>query len=415
MKKRTCNVCISMVLLFLLVFGTLTGYAAEESELEVLFNRLDAAEKQDLRKISSEMLSDFFDNPVEFVNAMAKKTKLERDTILFNLFYQSQLEDREEALHKVIQEQLPEELRETYIPTFIHFSTFLPFFDVQDDAWYAGGVRYVYGKGIMYGTDSAAFSPDTKLTRGMLVTILYRMSGSEAVEGDSDFTDVTSDAWYAPAVSWAVKKGIVFGFDDQTFRPDDRTTREQMATLLYRYDQIFGTQPDVDYSTMTLDSLFDRVEQTDGHAAEMLFHEILHRFIDDAPSFVEILFSRDPALQNGIKYNILAQVQLEAEEANYENALNQLSEEQKEQMIAFYIDPPSQNELRPARPAAMWQYKDVDEIGDWAKASVIWAVQHQLLQGYNQNISPKGDTTRAQMAVVLTRYLDESIETGVRD
>ena len=108
------------------------------------------------------------------------------------------------------------------------------FRDVQADAWYADAVQYVVSEGLMNGTDAATFSPDAPMSRAMLVTVLYRLSGEPAVSQDSGFADVASDAYYADAVSWAVGEGIVTGTSQTTFSPDESVTREQMAVLLYR-------------------------------------------------------------------------------------------------------------------------------------------------------------------------------------
>ena len=108
------------------------------------------------------------------------------------------------------------------------------FRDVQADAWYADAVQYVVSEGLMNGTDAATFSPDAPMSRAMLVTVLYRLSGEPALSQDSGFADVASDAYYADAVSWAVGEGIVTGTSQTTFSPDESVTREQMAVLLYR-------------------------------------------------------------------------------------------------------------------------------------------------------------------------------------
>ena len=105
---------------------------------------------------------------------------------------------------------------------------------MQADAWYADAVQYVVSEGLMNGTDAATFSPDAPMSRAMLVTVLYRLSGEPAVSQDSGFADVASDAYYADAVSWAVGEGIVTGTSQTTFSPDESVTREQMAVLLYR-------------------------------------------------------------------------------------------------------------------------------------------------------------------------------------
>ncbi len=113
-----------------------------------------------------------------------------------------------------------------------------PFSDVADDVWYRDSVQYVHENGLMTGTGADTFSPDRTTTRGMIVTILYRLEGAPELEKElwgEPFADVDADAWYAGAVYWARANGIVTGYSDELFGPDDTITREQMATILYRY------------------------------------------------------------------------------------------------------------------------------------------------------------------------------------
>ena len=84
------------------------------------------------------------------------------------------------------------------------------------------------------GVSDTAFSPNSTLTRSMLVTILHRLEGTPAASGNS-FADVASGTWYTDAVSWAAANGIVTGYSDTQFGPDDSITREQLAAILYRY------------------------------------------------------------------------------------------------------------------------------------------------------------------------------------
>ena len=111
----------------------------------------------------------------------------------------------------------------------------LPFADVSGSDWFYNDVRYVYEKGIMDGTGADRFSPNAPLTRAMIVTILYRMDGSPAMSGASDFKDVDSNKWFAKAVAWAAANGIVNGYGSGLFGPNDPVTREQLAAILYRY------------------------------------------------------------------------------------------------------------------------------------------------------------------------------------
>jgi hypothetical protein len=111
----------------------------------------------------------------------------------------------------------------------------LPFEDVGQGDWYYESVAYVYSKGLMTGTSDTAFSPQGTMTRGMVVTILYRLAGSPAAPAWSPFSDVTTGKYYATAVSWAAWNGVVNGVTSSTFQPNSSVTREQLAAILYRY------------------------------------------------------------------------------------------------------------------------------------------------------------------------------------
>ena len=103
-------------------------------------------------------------------------------------------------------------------------------------AWLMSGVDFVLLNGLMNGMSSKEFAPEGKLTRAQLVTILYRMAGSPSVEGlKNPFTDVPGGTWYTDAVIWAADKGVVTGTTATTFAPDVNITREQIATILFRY------------------------------------------------------------------------------------------------------------------------------------------------------------------------------------
>ena len=116
----------------------------------------------------------------------------------------------------------------------------LPFTDVKTGDWFYEAVQYVYDKGMMTGVSADRFAPASTTTRGMIVTILYRLENEPAVSGGSAFTDVESGAWYANAVAWAAANDIVNGTSATTFAPNSPITREQMATMLYRFAQYKG-------------------------------------------------------------------------------------------------------------------------------------------------------------------------------
>ena len=120
----------------------------------------------------------------------------------------------------------------------------MPFTDVATGAWYYSAVSYVYEKGLVIGTADDRFSPNSTLTRGMIVTILYRNAGEPGVAGVSNpFSDVPGDTWYTDAVKWASSNGIINGYGNGKFGPEDPVTKEQLAALIYRTQQASGKIP----------------------------------------------------------------------------------------------------------------------------------------------------------------------------
>ena len=110
------------------------------------------------------------------------------------------------------------------------------FDDIQPGAWYEDAVQFAYDEGIMTGTSKTTFEPNTTTTRGMIVSILHRLEGNPVVTEEA-FSDVSADDWYGKAVAWASSEGIVGGYGDGTFQPNKAITREEMASILYRYAQ----------------------------------------------------------------------------------------------------------------------------------------------------------------------------------
>lgn len=114
------------------------------------------------------------------------------------------------------------------------------FSDVKTFDWFYNDVKYVCEKGLMKGTSSNTFSPKATTSRGMIVTILYRMAGEPAVTGACSFKDVTAGSYYEKPVIWAVENEVVGGYSASTFDPDGAITREQLAAILYRYAKFCG-------------------------------------------------------------------------------------------------------------------------------------------------------------------------------
>ena len=140
----------------------------------------------------------------------------------------------------------------------------LPFTDVTEGDWFYDAVRYAYETGLMDGVGDNLFAPNSETTRAQLVTILYRLEGEPEVSGTSGFTDVEADTWYTDAVAWAAANGIVNGVSETEFAPGKDITREQLATILFRYAEAKG----YDVSARADLSAYPDADQIQSYAAE---------------------------------------------------------------------------------------------------------------------------------------------------
>ena len=111
----------------------------------------------------------------------------------------------------------------------------LPFVDVDKSEWYYTAVQYAYENGLFSGTSATTFAPEDTLSRSMVVSVLYRLSGSPSVTDNQSFSDVSTGLWYTDAVNWAAGTSVIDGVGDNRFAPESDITREQLATILYRY------------------------------------------------------------------------------------------------------------------------------------------------------------------------------------
>ena len=140
----------------------------------------------------------------------------------------------------------------------------LPFPDVAEGDWFYDAVRYAYETGLMDGVGDSLFAPNSETTRAQLVTILYRLAGEPEPGGDSGFSDVAAGIWYTDAVAWAAANGIVNGVSETEFAPGKDITREQLATILFRYAESKG----YDVSTRADLSAYPDADQIQSYAAE---------------------------------------------------------------------------------------------------------------------------------------------------
>lgn len=114
----------------------------------------------------------------------------------------------------------------------------LPFTDLAEDAWYSGAVEYVYAHGLMRGMSEIVFSPNTSLTRAQAVQILYNLEGQPVVSGTATFTD--AEHWAKSPIVWAQQTGVVDGYEDNSFRPENPISRQEFAQMMYNYAKYKG-------------------------------------------------------------------------------------------------------------------------------------------------------------------------------
>jgi len=136
------------------------------------------------------------------------------------------------------------------------------FVDLDPALWYREGIDYVLEAGLFQGISATRFAPDQPMTRAMFVTVLHRMEGLPDGYGNSPFFDVGNGMWYTAAVIWANDKGIVKGYNDTAFGPNDYLTREQMVAILYRYAiykgyNLSASEHDSIFSYVDYDSISD--------------------------------------------------------------------------------------------------------------------------------------------------------------
>lgn len=176
-------------------------------------------------------------------------------------------------LYSCVEEELVVEGYTTELKLPAQECHYTQFSDCTAD-WYHEAVDFTVANGLMQGVGNGRFDPNGTMSRAMMVTVLYRMAGSPQVEAPSTFTDVPADSWYADAVAWAQANGIVLGVRDDVFAPNAAITREQMATILWRYTGEPEASADL--------TIFKDVEKISDFADEAMIWAVSQRlFIGD--------------------------------------------------------------------------------------------------------------------------------------
>ena len=148
------------------------------------------------------------------------------------------------------------------------------FADVKRENWYFDAVKYVYENNLFKGTGNG-FEPDLPVTRAMLITVLHRLDNSPAALADISFSDVKDDAWYSQSVKWAVKNGIVNGISQSEFAPEDKISREQVATILHRFAAYKGYNTEA----QTTEGEFNDYKSISSYALDAIDFMIANRIL----------------------------------------------------------------------------------------------------------------------------------------
>ncbi|MBQ1947826.1 MAG: S-layer homology domain-containing protein [Clostridia bacterium] len=148
------------------------------------------------------------------------------------------------------------------------------FSDVSESDWFYMDVAFVKNEGLMQGTGDRIFSPQENMTRAMLVTILWRMEGEPMAE-HADFSDVPKEAYYRDAVAWGYAQNIVSGYSASVFAPNDLITREQMATIFYRYAAYKQQVTEEDSTALT----YEDAEQISPYAVQAIAWAVKHEIL----------------------------------------------------------------------------------------------------------------------------------------
>jgi len=158
--------------------------------------------------------------------------------------------------------------------------SYFPFTDVNEGDWFYGDVFYMWENGLMNGMSETLFRPNSTLTRGMVVTVLYRMEKEPDITGlDNPFPDVAEGQYYTNAVKWAADKKIVLGYEDGNYQPDRNVTREEFAAILYRYEKDTDNIP----PNTAGEKVFDDADSINEYAREPVNALVMQGIITGRP------------------------------------------------------------------------------------------------------------------------------------
>ena len=279
--------------------------------------------------------------------------------------------------------------------------------DVTEANWFYEAVTYVTEKGLVDGETETTFAPNASMTRADLVTALYRLAGSPEVTAENPFTDVAADAEYYNAVMWAYTNGVVGGITDTTYEPDSPLQRQQVATMLYRYmnDSAEKETAEPTEETVPMEELTpaEPVEET-VPAEELTPAEPVEETTEEATTEAteetvpaEELTPAEPVEETTTE---TTEETVPAEELTPAEPVEETTTEPTEETTEATEETAETEDV-------LAQFVDADQIQDYAKEAMAWAVTVGLFGGDDKGaLDPRGDITRAEVATLIMRFVE---------
>ena len=289
--------------------------------------------------------------------------------------------------------------------------------DVTEANWFYEAVTYVTENGLVDGETETTFAPSADMTRADMIVALYRMAGSPEVTGENPFTDVAADADYYAAVIWGTSNGVINGTSETTFSPDDSLQRQAFATMLYRYAELMAADETTDETTPAEEvpaegETTDETTPAEGETADETVPAEELTPAEEVPAEGETTDETTPAEDETTDETAPA----EGETAEEVPAEGETTDETTPAEGETTDETAPMEELTPAEevPAeetgaedVLAQFTDADQIQDYAREAMAWAVTVGLFEGNADGaLNPRGNATRAEVATLIMRFAE---------
>ena len=289
--------------------------------------------------------------------------------------------------------------------------------DVTEANWFYKAVTYVTENGLVDGETETTFAPSADMTRADMIVALYRMAGSPEVTGENPFTDVAADADYYAAVIWGTSNGVINGTSETTFSPDDSLQRQAFATMLYRYEALLTADETTDETAPAEEvpaegETTDETTPAEGETADETVPAEELTPAEEVPAEGETTDETTPAEDETTDETAPA----EGETAEEVPAEGETTDETTPAEGETTDETAPMEELTPAEevPAeetgaedVLAQFTDADQIQDYAREAMAWAVTVGLFEGNADGaLNPRGNATRAEVATLIMRFAE---------